>query len=422
MAQGRITKRTVDALSCPQGKDRVFLWDDALSGFGIAAHRSGKKTYAVQYRQDGRSRRATIGEHGRLTPDKARSEAKKLLAAVESGSDPVAEREAARKARTFGEIAEEFLKLHVATKRKARTGSEYRRMLLLHIIPAIGSKRIVDIRRADAARLHGSLVKAPYEANRCLAVVSSIWAWAARRDETGEARNPCKGVERYPEKGRERFLTNEELGRLGDALTSFEASGGCPFAAAAIRLLALTGARLREVLDARWSEVDLGRGMIFLPDSKTGHKPLYLSAAAQAVLAGLPRHEQNPHIIPGRGPKAKSALVKPWAFVRRAAGLPGVRLHDLRHSFASVGAGASMGLPVIGKLLGHANATTTARYAHLDADPMRRAVETIGTVIDRAMRRRGVQLGKGALERIVTYGPLALAPISLMKPSSDPNT
>jgi len=388
MAQGRITKRSVDALSCPEGKDRVFLWDDALSGFGIAAHRSGKKTYAVQYRQDGRSRRATIGDHGRLTPDKARSEAKKLLGAVESGSDPIAEREAIHKARTFGEIAEEFLTLHAAAKRKPRTGSEYRRMLRLHILPAIGAKRIADIRRADATRLHGSLAGAPYEANRCLAVISSIWAWAARRDEAGEARNPCKGIERYPEKGRERFLTIDELGRLGDALTGFEASGGCPFAAAAIRLLALTGARLREILDAQWQHVDIGRGMIFLPDSKTGRKPLYLSAAAQAVLAALPHAEHNPHIIPGRGDQPKSALMKPWAIVRNAAGLEGVRLHDLRHSFASIGAGASMGLPIIGRLLGHSNAATTYRYAHLDADPIRGGVETIGATIDAAMNRK----------------------------------
>jgi integrase len=138
------------------------------------------------------------------------------------------------------------------------------------------------------ARLHSTLAGSPYEANRCVSLVSSIWEWSSRRDETGgdAARNPCN-VERYPEKGRERFLTNSEMGRLGDALTDFEARGGCPFAASAIRLLALTGARLREILDAKWAEVDLGRGILFLRDSKTGAKPIYLSAAAQAVLATM---------------------------------------------------------------------------------------------------------------------------------------
>ena len=150
--------------------------------------------------------------------------------------------------------------------------------------------------------------------------------------------------------------------------------------------MVLTGARLREILDAQWSQVDLERGVIFLADSKTGKKPIYLSAAAQAVLATLPRIEGNPHIISGAKDGAPRAdLKKPWAAVKRAAGIEGVRLHDLRHSFASIGAGASMGLPIIGKLLGHSQASTTHRYAHLDADPLRRAVDTIGATITAAM-------------------------------------
>ncbi len=159
-----------------------------------------------------------------------------------------------------------------------------------------------------------------------------------------------------------------------------------PFAVAAIRLLILTGARLREILHAQWSQVDLERGVIFLADSKTGRKPIYLSAAAQAVLASLPRIQGNPHIIAGAKEGAPRAdLKKPWAAVCRAAGLEGVRLHDLRHSFASFGAGASLGLPIIGKLLGHTQAATTARYAHLDADPLRRAADTIGATIAAAL-------------------------------------
>jgi integrase len=203
--------------------------------------------------------------------------------------------------------------------------------------------------------------------------------------------------ERYPE----RFLTSDELARLGAVLAEGETAGllskATPttknqrvrldlFAVAAIRLLILTGARLREILDAQWSQVDLERGILFLADSKTGRKPVYLSAAAQAVLASLPRIESNPYIIAGAKDGAPRAdLKKPWAAVTRAAGLEGVRLHDLRHSFASFGAGASLGLPIIGKLLGHSQPATTARYAHLDADPMRRAVESIGATIQAAM-------------------------------------
>ncbi|MBI1867076.1 MAG: site-specific integrase [Methylocystis sp.] len=410
MPRGRITKRAVDALKCPTGRDRDFLWDDALAGFGVAAFPTGRKVYVAQFRKDGRSRRVAIGEHGRLTPDEARSQAKTILGAVETGADPIAERRAAREVRTFKAVADDFLTLHVATKRKNRTGEEYSNLLQAHVLPAIGSKRILDVRRADVARLHGKMRETPYQANRALALVSAIWNWAARRDEVALADNPARATERYPEQGRERFLTSEELARLGDALRDAETIGLAwdidetkpgakhlpresnrrrvldPFAVGALRLLILTGARLREILDARWSQVDLERGVIFLADSKTGRKPIYLSAAAQAVLASLPRIEGNPHIVAGAKDGAPRAdLKKPWRAVTRAAGLDGVRLHDLRHSFASFGAGASLGLPIIGKLLGHSQAATTHRYAHLDADPLRRAVDTIGATIAAAM-------------------------------------
>jgi integrase len=410
MPRGRITKRAVDALTCPAGKDREILWDDALSGFGVAVFPSGKKAYVAQYRQDGRSRRTNIGEHGRLTPDEARSQAKTILGAVETGADPIAERKAAREVRTFGDVAEDFMRLHIATKRKGRTKQSYREVLGKHVYPAIKSRRIVEVRRTDMARLHSTMVTTPSAANRTLAVVSSIWNWAAAREEVGVGANPCSGIERYAENSRERFLTSNELARLGDALREAETAGlpwevdesapGAkhvakaenrrtildPFAVAAIRLLILTGARLREILDAQWSNVDLERGILFLPESKTGKKPIYLSAAAQALLAPLPRIEGNPHIIAGAKDGAPRAdLKRPWGAICRAAALDGVRLHDLRHSFASFGAGASLGLPIIGKLLGHSQPQTTHRYAHLDADPMRRAVETIGATIAAAM-------------------------------------
>jgi integrase len=191
---------------------------------------------------------------------------------------------------------------------------------------------------------------------------------------------------RFKESARERFLTSDELGRLGDALRTAETLD--PAAVAAIRLLILTGARLREILHAKWDYVDFERETIFLPDSKTGKKPIYLNAAALAVLADLPRLEDNPHVFPGRKDGLpRESLDRPWSIVRKAAGLDGLRIHDLRHSFASIGAGASLGLPIIGKLLGHTQAVTTQRYAHVDADPMRRAAETIGATIAAAMSR-----------------------------------
>ncbi|MGO9392168.1 tyrosine-type recombinase/integrase [Rhodoblastus sp.] len=419
MPQGRISKRSVDALTCPVGKDREFLWDDALAGFGVGAFPTGKKIYVAQFRKDGRSRRVSLGEHGRLTPDEARSQAKTILGQVEQGADPVDERRKARAVRTFREVSDDFIKLHVEPKRKGGTKIDYEALLRNFINPAIGSTRIVDLRRVEVARLHAKLADKPYSANRVLALISSVWNWAAKRDEVEFAANPAKGIERNKERKRDRFLTSEEFSRLGDALRDAETVGLAwaidetnpkakhvpkenqrtiidPHAAGAIRLLILTGARLREILDAKWENVDLERGIIHLPDSKTGAKPIYLSAAAQRVLTDLPHIKDNPYVIPGEKNGAPRAdLKKPWAAVTRAAGLEGVRIHDLRHSFASFGAGASLGLPIIGKLLGHSQASTTHRYAHLDADPMHRAVETIGTAISAAM--------EGATGKVVPF-------------------
>jgi len=175
MTTGRITKRGVDALRCKAGKDRTFLWDKTLAGFGVVCFPTGKKVYVAQFRKNGRSRRIAIGEHGRLTPDEARSEAKKLLGAVESGADPIAQRRAARAVRTLREAADEFMRLHVASKRKRRTHEEYERLLKTHILPALGARRLVDLTRSDVARLHAKLSSRPFTANRCVALISSIW-------------------------------------------------------------------------------------------------------------------------------------------------------------------------------------------------------------------------------------------------------
>jgi hypothetical protein len=295
---GRISKRSVDLLHCPSDKDRIFLWDDSLAGFGVAAFATGRKTYCVQYRQLGRTRRASIGEHGRLTPDEARSEAKKLLGDAARGLDPTATRKAARAVSLFREIAGEFMRAHIAAKRKPLTFESYKTLLRLHILPAIGALRMTEIRRAHISKMHSGAAH-PGAANRALTVVSSIWNWAAREhEELVFPQNPVKGLKRNPEKGRERFLDHAELGRLGEALMRAENEGLPysvdetkpsakhapkpenrlrlidPFAVAAIRLLHFTGARLREILHAKWEYVDFERGFLNLPDSKVGKRQL----------------------------------------------------------------------------------------------------------------------------------------------------
>jgi integrase len=409
MATRRISKSTVDSLFCSGRKDRDIVWDDKLKGFGVIVYPTGLKTYVAQYRKDGRSHRVVIGKHGRLTPDEARKEAKALLGDVEKGANPAFERRTKREAPTLDKVAEGFL-AYTFAKKKTGTARGYDNALRLHILPQLGTKRLTKITHADVESLHASMSERRPQANRTLAVLSAVWSWAARHRHVDAASNPTKGVEKYRESARERYLTKDELLRLSDALTAAETTG-LPYSVdesnpkakhapkpenrrrkfdrhsvAAIRLLTLTGARLREILDAKWEHVELERGMIFLPDSKTGRKPIYLSAAAAAILSALPRTDGNPYVIPGeKTGQPRADLKRPWDAICEVAGLDGVRLHDLRHSFASVGAGASLGLPIIGKLLGHSQPSTTQRYAHLDADPMRRAVETIGSTIAAAM-------------------------------------
>ncbi len=349
---------------------------------------------------------------GKITPEAARLRAKGILGQVAHGKDPAAEKAGERITPTVAELADRFLKEHVEPKRKPKTAALYRDLLDRIVKPAIGTTKADKLSRSTVAKLHAGLAATPFHANRMLAVVASMYAFASRAGVVPDGINPAGGVEKFPEHRRERFLTGEELERLGAAIREAETVGVPweveekrptakhlanpqkrftkigPHAAAALRLLLFTGARLREVLHLRWEHVDLERGLLFLPDSKTGRKTLVLNAPAMSVLSELPR--VGAYVVAGeaagtKDEKPRADLKRPWQAVARRAGLSGVRLHDLRHTHASVGAGAGLGLPIIGKLLGHAQASTTARYAHLDADPLRRASDQIGGRIQAAM-------------------------------------
>jgi len=392
--QGKITKRTVDALRAAADGREVVLWDSEIKGFGVRVRR-GVKTYVLQYRvgggRDAPLRKLTIGKHGSpWTADEARAEARRLLVLVAHGKDPAGAKAAAKAAPTVSELAQRFLTEHVEAKRKPWTAREYRRLLDHVILPALGSKRAVDLTRQDVTRLHHARRATPTEANRALAVLSTMMNLAERWGERADGSNPCRHVGKYPERRRERFLSAQELARLGDVLAGYprgrRMETACGYHAAAIKLLVFTGARLGEVLSLQWQWIDWERGEARLPDSKTGAKTLHLPPPALAVLAELPRVEGNPHVIVGG--KTGAALVnleKPWRAIRKAAGLDDVRLHDLRHSFASTAASGGMGLPIIGKMLGHTQAQTTQRYAHLASDPVKAAAATVAGKIEAAM-------------------------------------
>jgi integrase len=388
----KIGKRTVDEL---RPREKPFIaFDQAVAGFGVRVVPNGTKTFVLEYRPGAGGRavakkRLVLGRLGAMTADQARDAALDALARIRLGNDPQAEKARQRTSLTVSALIDDYRAGHVV-KLKAGTREAYG-ACLAKVRAAFGPIRAEALSRAQVATLHNSLSATPYAGNRMLSAVRGMFAWAEDHGHVpeGHANPASKKIARYREEGRERYLTGEELARLGDALREAEAVGVDPYAIAALRLLALTGARLREILHAKWSQLDLERGLLFLADSKTGKKPIYLSAGAQSVLAALPRVAGNPFIIPGMKAGApRSDLKKPWAAVTRAAELDGLRIHDLRHSFASVGAGASLGLPVIGRLLGHATPATTQKYAHLADDPLRRAVETIGATIDGAMNRK----------------------------------
>ncbi len=408
----RITKRTVDSL-----KPGQLVWDAEVKGFGVRCQRTAK-VYVLKTRLGGRQRWITIGRHGSpWTLEKARQKAVALLGEKASGRDPALARDAEKRNPTVADLVAAFLREHVEAKRKATTATGYRDWFNRLALPAIGKMRVTDVSHADIARLHHALKDAPYQANRVVAVLSSFFTWAERHGYRPRGTNPCQDVEPYKERKRERFLSSDELARLGEALVAAETEGEPPAAIAAIRLLVLTGCRKSEILTLQWRHVDFDLGALRLPDSKTGAKLVPLGAPALELLASLPRIEGNPYVVPGKRAGGHFVgLQKVWERVRTSAGFTNVRVHDLQHSFASVGAMAGDSLLVIGSLLGHRDQATTQRYVHLSNDPLKAAADRISGHIAAAMGNNSsaniVKLSKRSFKLYlfplrITHGPIA---------------
>ncbi len=441
LARQRITKRVCDAVRTTEG--RFILWDTELRGFGIRVTKAGVKTFVVRYRvgggRTGVERLFTLGRYApHFTADDARDMARKALAEVVKGGDPQAGRASARAEMTIAELCDLYLKEGCATK-KASTLYTDKSRIDRHIKPLVGRKRLSSLKRADAERFLADVAAGKTSktektkargkavvtggkgaATRTLGLLGAIMTFAVDRGFVST--NPVRGVRRFPDRKMERFLSPAEIGLLGTALEGLEDEGAHPYGVAIIRLLALTGARKSEIAALRWSEVDLERGALRLADSKTGEKTLSLSPGAAAILGAMTRHAESPYVFPATklkkakelaaSPKASAVVIQTRGAAKRALGLAGaghyqgaskvweearlrakltdVRLHDLRHTFASFGAAGGFGLPVIGALLGHRHATTTARYAHLADDPLRKANDWIGGEIGAALSRRAV--------------------------------
>ena len=377
-----ISRRTVEALKVD--KDTVF-WDSEQPGFGVRVYPTGAKHYIVQTRARGSAKRLTVGRHGVITPEEARRRAALIIARIKAGEDPVPEPLAAKRPDepTVAEFAARYLKEYAEEHCKPNTVRAYRRRAEKHIVPALGKLPIGSVRREQVRDLHYAMRATPVMANRTLDLLSRMFNMAESWGVMPEGSNPCRRQKKYREQPRERFLTATEFRRLGRALDEAEAGGAVPvYAAAAIRLLMLTGCRKNEILTLRWKDVDLEAMELHLEETKTGARTVSLSPEAVRVLAGISRSDGNPWVIQGRKTGDRLCFIdRHWCLVRERAKLKDVRIHDCRHSFASRALALGESLPAIGRLLGHAHVETTAKYAHLARDSMQEAAARVADSI-----------------------------------------
>lgn len=429
--QTKLTKRAVDAAR-PGARDR-FLWDTELKGFGCKVTPAGKRVFIVQYwapRLHRVRRRLTLGSYGPLTVDQARAAAQRILGRVASGEDPAAERTSGRqRAREQTvQLASEAYLAEARIRMVATTATEYDRMFRQVVLPAFGKKPVAQVAYSDIADLHLRYGEHHASGNNLLTMLKSFFNWAEKRGYRPRLSNPCAGVEPYPKREVERFLSPEEVARIGEALVTAETVGlppaprhqkrtareetkkhrpkkwdapipADPIAVAAIRFLLLTGWRKQEALTLRWVEVDRLRTSAVLPKTKTGKSARPLGAAALELLDRLPRVDGSPYVFAGATRTLPSGELAPpaplkdvrrlWAAVRHATKLEDVRLHDFRHTLASFAVGSGYSLFITGKLLGHSQAGSTQRYAHLADDVRKEAADTVSGVLAAALKGQG---------------------------------
>jgi integrase len=376
----KLTDRTVRALVAPAAGNQI-TYDSTVSGFGVRITAAGAIAFILNYRvkATGLERRYTIGSYPDWNVAAARGEAKRLKREVDSGGDPLGQLKADRDAPTVKDLCDRFEAEHV-DKLRRRTQSDYRGIIRNDVVPALGKLKVAAVDFEHVERLHRKITqRAPTQANRTLAVLSKMFAlaikWRLRPD------NPCKGVSRNREDARKRYLKPDELARLTKALAEYPDQD----AADVFRLLLLTGARRGEVLSATWDQFDLKEGVWTKPATATKQKQRHevpLNAPARQLLARrLNKHDASPWVFPGRSAHHRINLHRSWGLICKAAGIIGLRIHDLRHSYASTLVSAGFSLPTIGALLGHSQPQTTARYAHLFDDPLRKATERAGAIL-----------------------------------------
>lgn len=387
MATVKITKKIIDAADGRNG--RQYLWDDEVKGFGVLVTRAGTKSFIFNYRNaDGRVRRKTIGKYGQFTVEWAREMAKELCYLVAKGDDPVQQEGMLRQQLNFAEVAERFMEEHCSVRCRPATQKTNRQYLDHMLLPFFGRMKIRSIERRDIQDYMSKNKHRPIAANRSLGTLSSIISkselWGLRDRNT----NPCFGIERYPENHRERFLSEQEFAALETAMQAAERTQTVsPYAIAMFRIMMHTGCRPGEARNLKWEYIDLENKVIRLPKEATKEKrpkTLFITPFIENVLKTLPRVEGCPYVVASerRPDQAYVCIKKPWDLIKKAAGIKTeLHLHDLRHSHASVANALGYSLPMIGALLGHTQAQTTLRYAHLASDHLRKAAEDVSAKI-----------------------------------------
>ena len=402
----KLTGRTVEAAKAEE--KRYVIWDTEKKGFGVRVETSGLKSFIIRYRagQGGRNalaREMVIGRFGNWTPEKARIEAGRILNQVDAGNDPALDRNQKRKELNVAELCDQYLSEGTGNK-KASTLTIDRGRIERHIKPLLGTRLVSEVRTKDIQRFMQDVangktaadIKTKFRgraiveggkgtASRTVGLLGGIFSFAVKQEMRAD--NPVRGVERYKDKKGERFLSASELAALGEAIRNAEVAGTNRAALAIIRLLSFTGARKSEITNLRWSEVDFDRRCLMLADSKTGAKVIPLGPPALEILSLIERVQGSIFVFPAEsGSGSFQGTEKVWRKLRKAAGMEELRIHDLRHSFASVGLLAGDNLAIIGKLLGHADVKTTARYAHIADDPLKQAADRISNSIAAGMR------------------------------------
>ncbi|WP_279130531.1 site-specific integrase [Bilophila wadsworthia] len=371
----KLTKKNVESLE-PTGT-RYEVRDDELIGFSIRVGATGEKSFYLTYRAGkGRAaplKRLRIGTFPSMTVEQARQIVKQKLAQIAMGGDPAQEVKEGKNAPLFHEVIETFLQEHVDAKLKPATQHQYRTLAQNHLIPAFKKMKMADITYRHVAKLHHDLQNTPYLANRCAAVLSKFFDWCEKTGYRDRGTNPVRGLEKYREEKRLKFMESSELEAIGEGIAKLEKQDAIdPTIAAALKVMLLTSARCSEILTLTWEYFNESKEKALLPNSKTGAKVLPIPPTAWEVISALPR--VNEYCFPGRWGRGHIINVKDtWKRICKAGGISGWRIHDLRHAFASYAANSGKSLPIIGKILGHSQASTTSRYAHLAENPVAQA-------------------------------------------------